>query len=311
MIVRPKRSRFGKLIAWHGSALNMILVPLGVIFVLALVAVWGAEREDHFFVRLNPVPFSLMGVALAIFVSFRNNACYERFCDARKLWGMLMNRARDIARLATTVPGLRKSHPEVRETINLLAAFAHALKHQLRSTEDSAEGLETLSRLLGAELAHSAARRNSVPQYLLQLLQERFVVWHREGRLSDILLDSCQAKLAVLSEVQGGCERIRNTPIPYAYDVLLHRTTYFYCALLPFGLVDSIGWTTPLISVFIAYAFMALDEIAGELEDPFGEDPNDLPLAALAVNIERALGEAMDADVLPPKPVPDERCQLR
>jgi putative membrane protein len=128
--------------------------------------------------------------------------------------------------------------------------------------------------------------------------------------VSDVLFAACLAQLDILTATAGGCEHIRTTPVPYAYEVLLHRTTYFYCALLPFGLVESTGSATPIVAVFISYAFLALHTIAGELEDPFGQDANDLPLDALTVHIERSLGEAVGAASLPPVPVPDAHYRL-
>jgi putative membrane protein len=307
MIVRPKTTWFRMLFTWHGSVLNRILAPLCIIFILALVALWGYQHADHFFLHLNPVPFSLIGVALAIFVSFRNSACYERYWEARTMWGALKNNARGLARFIITVPGLPKSDPEIARVVNLIAAFAYALKHQLRGTDCR----EALMRLLDEDTVRAILKRNSRPQYTLELLQEHLVAWHRQGRFGDIMLDAGLRKLDALTDVLGGCERIRNTPVPYAYDVLLHRTTYFYCALLPFGLVESIGWTTPLISVFIAYAFMAWHAIASELEDPFGEEPNDLPLAAMAIDAERVLRQTIDDESAPPMPLPDIRYRLR
>jgi predicted membrane chloride channel (bestrophin family) len=94
-----------------------------------------------------------------------------------------------------------------------------------------------------------------------------------------------------LSDSVGGCERINNTPIPYPYGVLLHRTVYFYCFLLPFGLVDAIGPATPLISVFVAYTLFALEAIAQQVAEPFGGTPNGLALDAMTRTIERSLLE--------------------
>ncbi|GAA4341230.1 hypothetical protein GCM10023144_41690 [Pigmentiphaga soli] len=168
-----------------------------------------------------------------------------------------------------------------------------------------------LARLLGPEEAAQAMRHVHRPQYLVLEAQRQLDGWRRAGRFGDILFDAWQRQLDAISTIQGGCERIAGTPIPYAYSVLLHRTTYFYCALLPFGLVDSIGGMTPVIAVFIAYAFMALDAIASELENPFGEEPNDLPLEALAVNIERMLLEGVDAGPLPAPTQPDRHYRLR
>jgi putative membrane protein len=94
--------------------------------------------------------------------------------------------------------------------------------------------------------------------------------------------------LDTLSDVIGGCERIASTPLPFAYSVMIHRTVYFFCATLPFGLVDSIGIFTPVFSVFVAYAFMAHEAIASQIEDPFGTEDNDLALNTMCAAIEDA-----------------------
>jgi putative membrane protein len=306
LIVRPKTSWFRMLFAWQGTVQNTILLPLAIILGLSLLALWGQQQNPYFFLRLSPVPFSLIGVALAIFASFRNNACYERYWEGRKLWGVLTGTTRYVVRFAVTVPGLSRSHPQVHRVVDLLAAFIHTLKHQLRGTDPT----EALTGLLGREQAFVVAGRAYRTQYLLTLLQDRFVSWRDEGRLSDVMLAAGLDQLDALAAAAGGCERIRSTPVPYAYEVLLHRTTYFYCALLPFGLVESTGWATPIVAVFISYAFLALHIIAGELEDPFGQDANDLPLDALSTHIERAMREAVGDQALAPVPAPDARYRL-
>ncbi|MDB5816934.1 MAG: hypothetical protein JWQ11_574 [Rhizobacter sp.] len=306
MIVRPRLNWFRMLFVWNGSVLHSVMPPLAIILLLSLIVTIDAVRGNDLHIHLNPMPFSLIGVALAIFVSFRNNVSYDRYWEARKLWGEMLNRARTTVRLSATMLQPAATHAEMKTTVDLLCAFIYALKHQLRNTDATPD----LQRLLGPALAAQVLARTFRPPQVLTLLAKQATGWHREGRIGDILLDSLQTQYEQLTGIVGGCERILSTPIPYAYSVLLHRTTYFYCALLPFGLVETIGWATPLISVFIAYAFMALDAIASELENPFGEEPHDLPLAAISVMIERTLREAID-EPMPPMPVPDEHFRLR
>jgi putative membrane protein len=108
-----------------------------------------------------------------------------------------------------------------------------------------------------------------------------------------------------MSEILGGCERIDTTPIPYTYRVLLNRTVTIYSLLLPMGLVSSIGWLTPPIAVFIAYTYLALEVIGEELEEPFGREGNDLPLAALCHTIESAVREMQGSPVTVEAPQPE------
>jgi putative membrane protein len=111
-----------------------------------------------------------------------------------------------------------------------------------------------------------------------------------------------------LADVLGGCERIRHTPLPFSYAVLLHRTVYVYCYLLPFGLVDSIGALTPVVVGIVAYTFFGLDAIGDEIEEPFGLTANDLPLTALSYGIEIAVREAIGDDAMPEMPSPVAYC---
>lgn len=113
-----------------------------------------------------------------------------------------------------------------------------------------------------------------------------------------------------LSSILGGCERISNTPIPFAYSLIVHRTVYLFCALLPFALVSDLHYLTPLVSVFISYTFISLDSLAEELEDPFGMAPNDLPLNAISATIEINLREMIEDDEKPIPMKPDHHCLL-
>ena len=110
--------------------------------------------------------------------------------------------------------------------------------------------------------------------------------------------------LSGLTQVLGGCERIASTPIPFAYSVILYRTVALYCLLLPFGLVDSLGWMTPLVTAFLSYTFFAQEALLSDIEDPFGHAANDLPLDAMSRMIERTLREMLGEATLPDMPAP-------
>ena len=103
----------------------------------------------------------------------------------------------------------------------------------------------------------------------------------REKRIDTILAAQLDNSISAMVGAGASCERIRGTPIPFSYSLLLHRTAYLYCILLPFGLVDSIGFMTPFVVAIVAYTFFGLDALGDEIEEPFGEDANDLPLSAI------------------------------
>lgn len=280
------------LFVWNGSVLRQILPQLSIVVLVSFLAIAGHLWLHPAWFKLNSTPFSLLGITLAIFLGFRNNTSYERYAEGRQLWGQLIIAARSLLRQAATLTQPPLAGDEQTRLAERLVALATALKDQLRRTERAREAT-------APETAGPSASKQ------LLLLAEDLAALRRRGRLEPLLMPAMEANLDRLAAVIGGCERIAGTPIPYAYSVMLHRTVYLYCILLPFGLVGSLALLTPLITVFIAYTFMALDATATELEDPFGLDPNDLPLDALTRTLERSLLELAGNEKLPPELRPD------
>ncbi|MFY2563144.1 bestrophin family protein [Corallococcus terminator] len=294
MIVRPRMHWLRMLFVWRGSVAPRILPRLGFFLLLACLAV---ATGPHAF-NLKEGPLGLLGVALAIFLGFRNSTAYDRFWEARKLWGSLLIVSRSFTRQALTLPSPALSLEERREVTDLLRALAVSLNHQLRGTSVPLETLDSgvRERVVAAE--HRPAR-------VVLGLAEWVARLRHQGRLGELLVASFDDNLDRLSEVLGGCERIAGTPIPYVYSVMLHRTVYIYILLLPFALAGSLGWSAPLVSVFVSYTFIALDTVTAELEDPFGTEPNDLPLDAMTRAIERSVMD-LAGEPLPPPLLPDK-----
>ena len=275
------------LFIWRGSVLPRLLYRLSLLFALSLLVLYLNGIVFDYKIQLNPAPFTLFGIALAIFLGFRNNVSFDRFWEGRKLWGALLNTTRSLARQAQTLSELPADNKAIHRFVNLLIAFTYCCKHQLRNTDAG----EDIGRLLGA--ADQARFKDA--RYIPNLLVLEMGKWLKDLRnnqqIDTFLVANIDHNLNELSNIIGGCERIASTPIPYTYKVLLHRTVYIYCFLLPFGFVDSLGWMMPLIVTFIAYTFVALEAVADELEDPFGTEPNDLALNALCAMIENTLRE--------------------
>ncbi|UOE51198.1 hypothetical protein MTO98_08925 [Mucilaginibacter sp. SMC90] len=287
MIIRKKEHWFRMLFIWHGSVLPRLLPRLGLLLVLSVIIVYLHGSLFSFKVPLNPAPFTLFGLALALFLGFRNNASYDRFWEGRKLWGALLNDTRSLARQALSTTGYQTGNQEPQDFIQLLIALTYSLKHQLRGTDARAD----LEQRLPAELAARINGAKYKPIMLLSELGNWVFNIKRQGKIDSIVQVAFEENFNKISDIVGGCERIASTPIPYSYRVLLHRTVYLYCFMLPFGLVDSLGWLTPLIVVFIAYTFVAFEAIADEIEEPFGTEDNDLALNAMCLMIETTLLE--------------------
>ena len=244
--------------------------------------------SEHASSALSIPPFTLMGIALAIFLGFRNSVSYERYWEARKQWGALLIAARSLAReVVSFAPGEIDLQRRVGRT---LAGIVFALKHQLRATSPG----DDLKGRLDPELLERVATARFVPAVILLGLSQYLSAAQRAGAVTDLQLQSMGRNLNLLTEASGACERIANTPIPFTYRVLMNRTVMVYCLLLPVGLSTSIGWLTPLVATFVAYTFLALDVIGEQIEEPFGTEPNDLALAAMCHAIEVSVCELVD-----------------
>jgi putative membrane protein len=294
MIVRSRKNWWSLLFVWRGSMMTQMLPQLGIVAALSVVAVWTEGKLFHQKVPLNATPFTLVGVALALFLGFRNSSAYDRWWEGRKLWGALVNTMRTLTRQVLTMTG---DAPGKREFLNMLVAFTYAMRDQLRG-DRFARGAELLPPPLAAEVDRARYK----PFIILRAMGEWVSARYKEGALGEITMSAIDHNLVELSNILGGCERIASTPVPFGYSVMIHRVVYFYCALLPFGLVDSIEWMTPAVAVLMAYSFIALDSLAAELEMPFNRDENDLALDAISLNIELSIRE-MSGETLETKPL--------
>jgi putative membrane protein len=293
MIQRPRLSWFRMLFVWHGSVLPAVLPQLLIVLVVSMIAAWSHGRFFGHQVPLNVAPFTLIGVALALFLGFRNNASYERFWEGRKLWGALLNETRSLTRQAFSLCGLCEGDTRLEEWTSLLAAYIHCLRHQLRGSDPTSD----LKHLLPQQQVAEVLKAKYRPAMILLLLGKWISERKKEGQVGEMTATALDQTLSNLTEVLGGCERLASTPIPYPYSVMIHRTVYLYCFLLPFGLVSSIGEMTPLMSVFIAYTFIVFEQVAQEMSEPFGTQPNDLPLTTICGMIQETIFEMRGAEI--------------
>lgn len=298
------RARWLRVIfTYHGSALQRIKWRLLSVFVVATVLTYLSD-SGIWELRLTPTPFTLIGLALGIFLGFRNNSSYDRFWEGRKLWGRLVNTTRSLARETLTfLPQGDDQDPSPRQIriIHDVIAYTHALRMHLREELEPAELSPWLDEAERAELAGHL----NIPAQILLRLGRRISEAVRSGNVSEYRWVELERRLVELMDIQGGCERIKTTPIPYSYTILIHRIVALYTFGLPFGLVDILGRFTPFVVIAVAYTFLGLDAVGDEIEDPFGKDINDLPLTRLStmieINLRQALGETNVPTLPPPK----------
>jgi putative membrane protein len=306
MIVRDRPSALRLFLVVRGSILPNIWKRLAFTTLLAIgVTFTGGTLGGHK-LALSAIPFTLMGLPLAIFLGFRNNAAYDRYWEGRKQWGELVGRSRTLARqclalvdVATPFAAADTSDPGADPRARMIrraVAFAHALRHHLRTSGPQAD----VAPWLAPEEWERVRLLPNLPQALMLEMGLDLGRCLRERRIDANLAQSLDATFSTMTGVATACERIRGTPIPFSYTLLLHRTAHLYCILLPFGLVGAIGDLTPLVTAVVAYTFFGLDALGDEIEEPFGASDHDLPLAAICRTIEIDMRVALGERTLPP-----------
>jgi putative membrane protein len=309
LIVRNRPSGWRLFFLLRGSIVPKIAPQILATMLVALVV---AYFHGVFFARdltFTATPFTIIGLALSIFLGFRNGAAYDRFWEGRRLWGDLVIASRTLARQAMTLvrePGGPPVTDLQRRMIYKAVAFSHALRHLLRSTDPTPD----LAPLLEPEELVRALASVNPPQALLRSLGRDLGEALSSGALVPPLAIPIDATLDSMERILAGCERLKSTPIPFSYMLLLHRTAYLYCFLLPFGLVDTVGMATPIVVGLVSYTFFGLDTLGDEIEEPFGTQPNDLPLAAISRTIEINLREALGEPDLPAPLAPVDYCLM-
>lgn len=286
MIVRP-RPGWALLFVLHGSILPRIVPHILGFAAYAAAVVAFTKALDLQLAEFGIAPFALLGVALSLYLGFRNNAAYERWWEARQLWGQLIF---DIRNLARAVSAIVPEQGERRALLMESLAFCHLLRGQLRKIDTTAD-----ARRFADDSVERVQHSLNVSNALLYAMGERVAGMKRSGAISDMDFRILDERLTGFSIMQAGCERISNTPLPFAYTLLLQRSAYAFCLLIPFALASSAGWAAVLFTVLIAYSFFGLDALSQELEDPFGSEANDLALDALCrvceISVFEALGE--------------------
>ena len=229
-------------------------------------------------------PYEVAGAVLGLLLVLRTNAGYDRWWEARKLWGGIVNQSRNLA-----THGLAYGPADAdwrRRFVAWTAAFGHAARGSLRGEPDCPE----VAALLGADEARRVAAADHAPGYvalrLAGLLREATDA-HGMDRVAFLQADR---ERALLIDHVGACERILKTPLPLAYSIKIRRFLVLFLVTLPFGLLDEVPshWLIPVITVLVAYPVVGLDQIGIELQNPFSKAKlNHLPLDDITATIER------------------------
>jgi len=266
----PLKVKWKLLISMVALALYTLLVWLAVRFEDLPEIDWGAEGAI------------LNGLVLSFLIGFRNNHAYDRWWEARKLWGQLINESRNLCLKVRVLAGIE---PAGREGIGrLVIAFGEALKEHLRRRDGSDEAPAGI--WAEKDQAHEPGR-------LAGAIYETMAEWQRQGCLDGWALLWLDGQVKSLMDICGACERIRNTPLSSSYRALLRHGIALYLAVSPFYLIEDTGLIGCPLFILAAYFLLGIEMVAEEIEEPFGSGSDNLPLERYCATIEASVLEIL------------------
>ncbi|GAA4341962.1 bestrophin family protein [Flaviaesturariibacter amylovorans] len=312
---------------WHFARRNLLRSLL--ISVLACVL---HQYAGWRWLGISFIPIATIGTAVAFYVGFKNNQAYDRLWEARRLWGGITNNSRTFAALfISLVPDKALQ----REFLYRHIAWVNVLRLQLRKTIPWATGREHLHQtFLGEkhELEQFEAGLKKIfgdagtDEYFVMLRQRTNIANHllkkqihelgrlkRAGRLDAIEHSDLVKQIGEFINHQGGCERIKSTPLYRQYSIFSRVFVVLFICLLPFGLINEMSkigahgvWLTVPFSMLISWVFYTMEQIGEFSENPFDNSMNDVPLSAICTTIETDMREFVGDTEMPAKAAPLE-----
>jgi putative membrane protein len=232
--------------------------------------------------------YSLMGIVLGLLLVFRTNTAYDRWWEGRRLLGGLLNTCRNLAiKINAYLPVEDKANRLY--LAKVIINYSYALKEHLREGVRPDE-IDEFDPQIPVEKLLEAGH---VPNQIMCALYDKVNLLYKEGKLTNEQFMMLDKQMEAFTDIIGGCERIKKSPIPSAYKIHLMKFIFLFILILPFGFIHEIHYWSILIVMIIFYAFVGLDFIAGEIEEPFGLDANDLPTDAICASIRANLFEIL------------------
>jgi len=271
-------------LAWNGSITPKVLLGTSVSVIYCLLVAIVHERFPDLDIDIGP--FEYTGIALGLLLVFRINSSYDRWWEARKFWGSVVNQSRNLALITLGYSSAPQQWKQ--EMINWISLFPYTMKDHLRGQKNRA----TLERFAGTTAATHSDSISHIPLWvsghIIQLLNEaRIKNW-----IDPFSFQIADRERRTLIDDVGGCERILKTPIPFVLAVKLKRFIFIFLVFLPFALVSKLGLIAPLLNALIAYPLLSLDRIGFELQNPFSKsNMSHLPLDEICETIEGNIAE--------------------
>ncbi len=262
---------------WHGSVTPRVLPRVGVTTLYATVMYYVVSHLPR--LALPITPFEYSGAVLALILVMRLNAGHDRWWEARKIWGGIVNQSRNLAVVVISYADRRS--PLTHRTMKWIAAWPHLMRQSLRHQKTPAE----LQHLLDPSDLDSVMKSSHMPTYTAFRIGDLLTQLRSSG-IPEMAFLRAETERSLLVDNIGACERIRNTGMPLVLAIKTRRFILFFLLLLPVALVDRVGWLTPLITALVSYPLFSLDEIGAELQNPFSpRNLSHLPLDGICRSI--------------------------
>jgi putative membrane protein len=260
-----------------------LLISLGIYSgIIAYLELEHFNLAENHNLKNIPIMHGMLGFVISLLLVFRTNTAYDRWWEGRKQWGALVNNSRNLAIKLSVLLTEKEDKAFFR---NAIPNFAKVLNLHLKD--------ENISHELFEEFNLDVEHKIHKPNQLIKLMAVKIFELKRNGKLTDENLLFINSEITSFLDICGACERIKNTPIPFSYSVFLKKFIFFYVMTLPFGYVFSLGFYTIPVVIFIFYVLASLELIAEEIEEPFGNDENDLPTQRIAENIKKNIEEIL------------------
>ncbi len=287
MIQYDSRIWFSFLFKFNTGQLRRLLPSMALMAVFTALVCYFDLVKGYYKLEMPLTVHTLLGVVLGLVLVFRTNTAYERWWEGRRLLGALVNAARNLAlKLNAYLP--QADYARRQQFVALISAYALAIPKHLRETLT----VQDLAMLSDAERACIQPAAH-IPLAVMKLLLDKVQQLRTDNDISMEQFLALSQNLNELIDTLGGMERIKKTPIPFSYAMLIKRFIAAYIFSLPFGLMRDFGWAAVVIVPFIFYVMVGIEVIAEDIENPFGTDRDDLPTDDIAQNLSRNVKEIL------------------
>lgn len=285
MISYNPKDWFTLIFQFHKSDTFRILLPTMLLLGLFTGGLVYVELHNQITFKSSTVFHQILGFVLSMLLVFRINSAYDRWWEGRKQWGSLVNSSRNfVAKVNAILPEENKREKLLLK--NLVNTFVFTLKDHLRNNIN----YDDIVSYDGFDKETFSGKKHK-PSYVVGLILKELENLHKKNIISGEKLLFLNNEIQSFLDITGACERIKNTPIPYSYSLFLKKIIFIYVITMPFPFsIDFRYWSVPMV-IFIFYAFASLELVSEEIEEPFGDDPNDLPTQEIAEKIRVSLDE--------------------